>query len=69
LARTFLEVHPSNMHAIALYRAHGFQAPADDTAAVKRGFYRGDTRIATAERTKRGGTDAWILQRFDGPIP
>ena len=69
LARTFLEVHPSNLHALALYRAHGFSAPHDDAKALKRGFYRGDPRIATAERTKRGGTDAWILHRFDGPLP
>lgn len=68
LARTYLEVHPSNVHALALYRAHGFAAPSDDAKAVKRGFYRGDIRIATSERTKRGGTDAWILQRFDGQL-
>ncbi|CDW95613.1 hypothetical protein [Sporisorium scitamineum] len=66
LARTFLEVHPSNIHALSLYRAHGFSAPLDDSKAIKRGFYRGDVRIATSERTKRGGTDAWVLQRFDG---
>lgn len=66
LARTYLEVHPSNVHALSLYRAHGFAAPLDDAKAIKRGFYRGDVRIATSERTKRGGTDAWILQRFDG---
>ncbi|SNX84769.1 uncharacterized protein MEPE_03478 [Melanopsichium pennsylvanicum] len=68
LTRMYLEVHPSNIHALALYRAHGFVAPNDDSKAVKRGFYRGDLRIATAERTKRGGTDAWILQRFDGAL-
>ncbi|EST08516.1 Acyl-CoA N-acyltransferase [Kalmanozyma brasiliensis GHG001] len=68
LARTFLEVHPSNVHALQLYRAHGFAAPHDDAKAVKRGFYRGDVRIASSERTKRGGTDAWVLQRFDGAL-
>lgn len=68
LARTFLEVHPSNVHAIQLYRAHGFTAPQDDRKAVKRGFYRGDVRIAAKERSKRGGTDAWVLQRFDGSL-
>ncbi|CBQ72342.1 conserved hypothetical protein [Sporisorium reilianum SRZ2] len=68
MARTFLEVHPSNVHALSLYRAHGFAAPLDDAKAIKRGFYRGDVRIATSERTKRGGTDAWVLQRFDGPL-
>ena len=68
LTRTYLEVHPSNTHALALYRAHGFAAPAEDAKAVKRGFYRGDIRIATRERTKRGGTDAWVLQRFDGAL-
>ncbi len=66
LTRTFLEVHPSNIHAIQLYRAHGFAAPQDDKKAVKKGFYRGDVRIAAKERSKRGGTDAWVLQRFDG---
>ncbi|SPO26213.1 uncharacterized protein UTRI_02489 [Ustilago trichophora] len=68
LTRTYLEVHPSNIHALTLYRAHGFAAPHDDSKAIKRGFYRGDIRIATSERTKRGGTDAWILQRFDGSL-
>ena len=31
-------------------------------------YDRGDIRIATRERTKRGGTDAWVLQRFDGAL-
>ncbi|SAM81770.1 uncharacterized protein UBRO_03087-A [Ustilago bromivora] len=66
LARMYLEVHPSNVHALALYTAHGFNAPTDDSKAVKRGFYRGDSRISTAERAKRGGTDGWLLQRYDG---
>lgn len=66
LARTYLEVHPSNIHALALYKAHGFGAPSDDAKAIKRGFYRGDSRISTAERTKRGGTDGWVLERYDG---
>lgn len=68
LTRTYLEVHPSNSHALALYRAHGFAAPTEDARAVKRGFYRGDVRIAAQERSRRGGTDAWILERFDGPL-
>ncbi|GAC95767.1 hypothetical protein PHSY_003343 [Pseudozyma hubeiensis SY62] len=66
LVRTHLEVHPSNIHALSLYRAHGFSAPHDDAKAIKRGFYRGDVRIAARERTKRGGTDAWVLERWDG---
>ncbi|PWZ02099.1 hypothetical protein BCV70DRAFT_156586, partial [Testicularia cyperi] len=69
LARTYLEVHPSNCHALALYSAHGFVKPAEESRAVKKGFYRGDTRISTSERAKPGGTDAWILERWDGSIP
>ena len=66
LARTWLEVHPSNAHALSLYWTHGFRAPLDDKRAVKRGFYRGDVRIASSERAKKGGTDAWVMERFDG---
>lgn len=69
LTRTFLEVHPANLHAMALYTAHGFHRPTEPSRAVKKGFYRGDTRIATRERAKPGGTDAWVLERFDGPLP
>lgn len=69
LTRTFLEVHPANLHAMALYTAHGFHRPSEPSRAVKKGFYRGDTRIATRERAKPGGTDAWVLERFDGPLP
>lgn len=68
LSRTFLEVHPANLHAIALYTAHGFHRPTEPSRAIKKGFYRGDTRIATRERAKPGGTDAWVLERFDGPL-
>ena len=63
VTRTYLEVHPSNHSALALYNSRGFaRVPGD--AGTKRSFYRGDPRIPLSERLKPNGTDAWVLERF-----
>lgn len=56
--RTYLEVHPSSLHAQSLYLHRGFKQ-------VRRlhGFYRGDPRIPARDRSLPGGGDALLFER------
>ncbi|KAN0064608.1 hypothetical protein ACQY0O_002237 [Thecaphora frezii] len=60
--RMYLEVYPTNTHALQLYACRGFQRPPGQRG-TKKGFYRGDARIPIQQRLKKGGTDAWVLEK------
>jgi ribosomal protein S18 acetylase RimI-like enzyme len=62
--RTFMEVHPSNASAIALYKSRNFHQVEGSRGVVKH-YFRGDNRIPNAIRVKVGGSDAIRLERFD----
>ncbi|UZJ53270.1 hypothetical protein CBS101457_002590 [Exobasidium rhododendri] len=62
--RTFLEVHPTNRTAIALYESRNFHRVPGSKGVIKH-YFRGDNRIPTSIRVQVGGSDAIRLERFD----
>jgi ribosomal protein S18 acetylase RimI-like enzyme len=62
--RTFLEVHPSNKSAVALYHSRNFRQVEGSKGVVKH-YFRGDNRIPNFIRVQVGGSDAIRLERFD----
>lgn len=57
--KAYLEVHPSNTRACALYERVGFHR-----TSTERGFFSGDRRIPSRIRLTPGGQDAVKYQRW-----